>query len=216
MGQLVTVVDYALMTEELVKQLLGVGTVTEARTDQIRYAMNAAIDAIQRYIGGARILEATHTEYYDGTSDPEIVLAHTPVTACAELNIDSSRDFLTATEIDAGDYTLYQEAGIIRLTGLQAAFSAGAKNVKIVYTGGYAAAEVPWDVQAAYFRTIQNIYWVWFEKKRVGVQSLSGGAGVGSTSFKLETDLIPEDARAALDRLRDRFLAATSWTTLLD
>jgi hypothetical protein len=98
-----------------------------------------AVDAfISSYCN--RVLEsATVTEYHSGRSGQTTLrLRQYPVTAITSLHDDVDRVYGTATLLSASDYVLTDaKAGLVQLDGLT--FNEGLNNLKVVYTGGYAA-----------------------------------------------------------------------------
>ena len=83
--------------------------------------------------------QAAVTEYHSGRAgQSSLRLDRYPVAALTSLYDDVDRVYGSTTLIDPSDYVLEDEkAGIVKLDGLT--FREGLKNIKVVYTAGYAA-----------------------------------------------------------------------------
>ncbi len=126
--------------------------------------IDAASEAIENYCR-RRFSETEHTEYHDGWGSTQIVLDHHPIASVSALYDDLNRDFDSETLIESDDYAFYPEEGILEL--LQGIFQTGVRNIKAVYTAGYAT--VPTDVAQAARILVAS----WFNRGRQGGDGIS-------------------------------------------
>ena|SRR3990167_7983487 len=81
-----------------------------------------------------------------------------PIITVTELYDDINRDFTSSDLIDAADYEVYKENGIVRLYNGESAFSVGVQNIKIIYTGGYTSTTLPEDLTWAICEHVSFLY----------------------------------------------------------
>ncbi len=82
--------------------------------------------------------QATVTEYHSTRAGQTTLrLKRYPVASITSLYDDVDRVYAAATLLAATDYVLDEESGLVTLDGLT--FQEGLKNIKVVYTAGYAA-----------------------------------------------------------------------------
>lgn len=111
---------------------------TDAQRDRtIVRAIVAATDAIEAYLGRKFKLKNDYVEYIDGTGSPSIFLSRYPVRSITSLYDDTAGEFGSSTLIDASNYVIDEEEGIVRIYREQGGFSSGVHNVKVTYDGGY-------------------------------------------------------------------------------
>jgi len=90
------------------------------------------------------------TEYYDGDGKSGVLLVKRfPIaaTGITSLHDDTERTYGSDTEITSDDYIIYGDEGMVKFES--GCFSKGRSNIKIVYKGGYAAADMPNDLKQA-------------------------------------------------------------------
>ena len=139
-----------LTTLEKLKTYLGL---EGAGDDALLGALiDSVSEAIEHYCGRA-FAEAERTEQHDGAGAATVLLKCRPVTAVSAVHDDPSRAFGDATRLDPTAYLFYPEAGILeRFAGC---FADGRRNVKVVYTAGFAtvppAVEQAANLLAAHF-----------------------------------------------------------------
>jgi uncharacterized phiE125 gp8 family phage protein len=145
-----------------VKQYLSISDSTH---DALLGALvDGASEAIENFCR-RRFATAEYTEYHDGGDSAILLLDHCPVQSVDEVRVDSRHDFENGEPIDEDDYVLYPEEGlIVRIAGL---FSAGTRNVRVIYTAGY--AEVPNDVN----RACVMLAAAWFNRGRQGADGIA-------------------------------------------
>lgn len=135
----------ALVTLAQVKAQLditGVNANQDTKLDLFREAAEAwLLGYLDRQIESGSV-----TDYQHGDRANEILLRQFPVTAVAELRIDSAHLFTaTDTLVAATDYGIADDGNGIVL--YNRVFPAGYNNIKIVYTAGY--TPVPADIKIA-------------------------------------------------------------------
>jgi len=162
------------------------------------------VNEISQFIGTytrRKLVQASYTEFYDGDGSAELVLARRPVQSITSVHDDPLREFGSGTLVPAADVLTDKEAGILMLSPVSStpAFLKGKGNVKVVYSAGYPAASIPYDLQIAAKKLIAFRY---FERKDGRFGQGSQTQGLVSVSFTL--DEIPRDVREVLDRYVDR------------
>jgi len=144
-------------------------------------------DGIARYVGQDLALQS-YEESHDGGTDL-IILLRRPAESVWALSDDGAA-------LEADEYALYPEAGVIRRKS--GAFAAGERTVAVGYRAGY--SPLPGDVEQAAVE--------WVAHKFASRGPAAGRAvseervGDYSVSYDDAGD-IPERVRAALDRYRD-------------
>lgn len=119
---------------------------------------------------GRDLLSREHTEYYDGTGDDELYVRNYPITTLTSVHIDSDREYNDDDLIDAGDLVTYDNAGLI--VYVDGDFGTGRQSVQVVYTAGYALADVPHDLKVAALDQIKFMYKRWRNDEE-GLSSIS-------------------------------------------
>jgi hypothetical protein len=116
-----------------VKAYLGVAGIDDDAllTDLIARAS----DAIVAHCGRA-FAAADYDEYHDGDGSDIVLLDQRPVISVSALSEDDD-------PVDADDFVVYPELGIVRLKS--GVFGRGARNVRVAYRAGYET--IPADVE---------------------------------------------------------------------
>jgi hypothetical protein len=126
----------------------------------LRDFINEASALCESYCG-RKFRELIYTEIRNGSKTPEMILRQWPVTAVTSVHIDSNHLFPVETLIDPADYMISKDIndeGII-VELFSQVYPQGRKNVKIIYTAGYALfADVPGDLQLACKRVAAYYY----------------------------------------------------------
>jgi uncharacterized phiE125 gp8 family phage protein len=150
-----------LCTRDNVKSYLGLsGTAYDAVIDLL---IPAASEAIEKFCG-RRFGQASYTEYRDGEAADRVVLRERPVTLVTAVWDDPDRDFDDDSRLDADEYVLEPESGIVRLR--YGSFADGVRNVKVQYTAGYSA--IPQDLAQACLMLVA----AWFHRGREAADGL--------------------------------------------
>lgn len=133
----------ALTTVAEVETLVGLSS--GADTTKITNSINHATKRILTYIDRT-IVSTARTEFYDGTGTPILVLRHYPIIGNPALvNIDSGRDFLSATDLTVDDDYLVDSdddadnPAILRRLSRFTFWPRGYQNIKVTYTAGFAS-----------------------------------------------------------------------------
>jgi len=123
--------------------------------DILTIYINAAGEFIKEYLG--RIIEsASVTEYFDGDDIKNtIFLSNYPVTALTSLQYNSGT-FGTPvwTAFITDDYQRDDDQGIIYMDTMYS----GIRNIKVVYTAGYTAANIPNAIKVACMKMVGKIF----------------------------------------------------------
>ena len=104
-----------------------------------------------------------YTHYFDGNGmDRAVILREYPVVGTVtSVHDDTGRDFGADTLIDAGDYYVHVDEGIIELTS-GTVFAKGVANVQVKYKAGFAAGSIPEDLTMAVVYLAAH----WFEERK--------------------------------------------------
>ena len=126
--------------------------------------LDRATEAIKNFT--RRELEspgADYTHYFDGDGmGRAVILREYPVVGTVtSVHDDTDRTFDAATLIDAGDYYVHVDEGIIELTS-GTVFAKGVANVQVKYKAGYAAGSIPEDLEMATIYLAAH----WFEERK--------------------------------------------------
>jgi len=180
-----------LCTSDNVKLYLGL--TGGAYDDLLDLLIPAASEAIENFCG-RRFNEEAYTEYYDGGGYSRLVLTHRPVESVAGIWDDVNRNFTDDHLLDADDYVLDSDRGLIQL--LSGSFTDGVRNVKVTYTAG--ESSVPTDVaQACIMLTA-----AWFHRGREAADGLEGRT-VAEVSQRFAREELPESVQRVLSAHRD-------------
>jgi uncharacterized phiE125 gp8 family phage protein len=161
--------DQDLTTLEAVKAYLGV-TVT-ADDAELTRLVTMASTVIAEYCART-LVETEHDEYYDGNSNSILPLLNTPITEVSSVTMDGSS--LTASSNNGYGY-LFDKLMIWLVGG---AFTKGLRNIRVVYTAGYAADAIPESLQQAAIELVADRYRY---RQRVGKKSENIAQGGGTT-----------------------------------
>jgi uncharacterized phiE125 gp8 family phage protein len=190
--------DAAIALVSLASAKAALGITASSEDDNIE----RLIDRMSAFAGsycGRKFISASYTKEYDGHDDTILLLDQYPVTAVTSVKIDSSREFEAASLVDADDYDLDVDAGLIKLVGIgQTLFPKGLGNIQVVYTAGYATNAVPHDLQHAVLLMVTATYKKDFQQKRSGISSET----VGDKTVTYESEAIPKAAMKILDQYR--------------
>jgi len=131
----------------------------------------------------------THTEYHRAPERTnKIFLKNYPVTSVAYLYDDPDWEYGAASLISSSDYHTNADNGVVVYDGY---FYEGDDNIKIVYTAGYTASNVPAWLKQLLVRQACH----WFEQaknKRWHVSSESHPGGGTISYSQLKDNLLPE------------------------
>jgi len=180
-----------LCTRDSVKTHLGLSGSTYDNV--IDALIPAASEAIENTCG-RRFAQASYTDYRDGDGLDRIVLRRRPVTEVAGVWDDPARTFGDATKLDADEYVLDAERGIVLLRA--GTFSEGVRNVKVSYTAG--AAAVPDDVAQA----CRMLVAAWFHAAREGGDGLDARTA-GETALRFSAEPMPAPVARIIERYRE-------------
>jgi len=151
-------------------------------------------DKIKTYLG-RDIEEATYTdEIYDGSGTNYLVTRQRPITAISTLKVyegldgDGAEDWETWEQNDE-----YQRLIILKEAHtlyMDPKFPEGKQNLKITYTAGYAAADIPDDIDYV-AKQLMAIKYMVFDKKLLGKTSISISVGSShSATYELDEQKI--------------------------
>lgn len=141
-------------------------------TSLLEYLINSATDFIEKYTRRS-ILQGARTEYYDIEPGQKVInLMNYPVKDSASILV-YAWDYMTATALVTyavnTDYALDLDRGSIYLAG---GWPVGKQAVKVVYTAGWASADIPWDLKSACVNLCSLAY---YRRNKPGIASESYG-----------------------------------------
>ncbi len=134
-------VDLTSLTE--VKEHIGIPAVDTTQDARLDKLITRASKRIASYCN-RRFIEETYTAYKNGRRSNSILLRHFPASKPTELYIDSSSVFGPETLVASDEYDILDGSIVVMLNGGR--FEKGTRNIKIVYTAGYAFADLPEDI----------------------------------------------------------------------
>jgi len=142
----------AILTLDQAKHFLGeTGTGNDvtitSMVNMVSWKLNSLLNR--------EVLARNQTEYHDGNGGIELWLRHPPVSGVT-LYQDAAYAFGTDTIIASGDYVCWSDTGQIVLTGN--IFLNGPKVIYATYSGGWAAASIPWEIQGAAWEMLTKSY----------------------------------------------------------
>ena len=185
------IADYALVDWPTVITYLKLEDTPE---EEAYYALliNAASNIANKT--AKRHLKAKdYDEVLDGSGIDTLVMPGYPVITITKLYVDTARVFGIDTEVT--DYLIYEKSGVLAL--INSVFPAERQCVKVQFNAGYAAGNVPYDLQVAILETI-----AWNQKRfssgTIGVKSMNAGDGI-DTSMELT---IPVNAQRVFESYR--------------
>lgn len=184
-----------------VKNYLKLNT-TDATRDGILTLIIAAVEEKIKQYCHTDFKQTTYTnEYYDGDGTPILVVKHFPIISVASLYDDPDREFGSNSLIQATDYVIYKEKGIIKLIQdndlitLTGEFSLGQQNIKITYDAGYTT--VPYQIQLATIMWSVIQYNNYFNNTP-GVSSRT----VGDKTTRYNVEEMPIEVKGLIDTFR--------------
>lgn len=166
--------------------------ITTATYDVILAAIKLSVETWVKTYCRSPFLIVEYTEYYDGNGGTSVHVQHYPITEIDEVNIDSDREFTADTEIDSDNIitsSQNNDQGVIEL--YDEAFSAGQKNVKVIYSAGYSV--IPADLQLA-VKIICGREFMGQDKMMSGMVSQNSG----DRTITMSLDQIPRNAESIL------------------
>lgn len=187
------IVTYPIIGLNDVKEALDI--TTSADDDRLTGYINRATDLVESYCN-RRFAQTTYTnETYSGDGGMYLQLRQWPVTSLTKLEVRTG-DFANPgwQTIDSSSYTLKSEGGrdrgVIAMISLFPQFYAGGRawnffrgtdNFRVSYVAGYAAADMPNDLQEA---IIEIVSWLYNRRKATpGMKSET----LGKYSYTLDT-----------------------------
>lgn len=175
----------------------------------------AATAAVNKYCD--RDFEwAERTEYHDGRGLDWLYVKNAPITDSSgvetrdttDLTVwdDIGRDYEDLDKVDSDDMVIADpEHGLIRFVNGES-LSDGVQNVKVVYYGGYKAADIPQDVRQACILLVQE----WYIHRGYRRTDRVGGVGPLDYPATPTTVALPDEVVNLLMPWR-RTLFATGW-----
>ena len=137
-----------------IKNHLGISGATDDTA--LGYYLNAVSEWAKEYLG--RVIEKQEdiSEYFDGDNIKDtIFLSNYPVTSFKWLKYRTGKySDPQFKDFNADDYQRDDEAGIIYVDAMYS----GIRNINVVYSAGYAAADIPNAIKVACMKMIAKIY----------------------------------------------------------
>lgn len=134
--------------------------------------------------------DVTITQYLDGPGGVELFSPVYPIQSVTTLHDSTDRTYASADLIDAGDYTVYGDEGLVRLDDDSAAgsFSTASRAIKLTAVIGFATM----PAAIVHACALQTAFW-YQGRDHIGRSSVSQGGGSISTKG---LDLLPEVKQA--------------------
>lgn len=182
----------SLTTREAVKAYLGLTDTTH--DDRLDALIESVSEAIELYCGRP-FASVQRTELHDGGGGRSLVLRCRPVASVASLHDDPGRTYTAATLIDADEYAVYPDEGVLTLTSGRR-FIDGIRNVQVVYTAGYAT--IPPAIRQA-----ANILVAHFHHRGAQGADALASENLGGYVVSYDTGEWPHQARGLLAEFRE-------------
>ncbi len=170
----------ALTTVLQVKPFLGLSTASTAEDTFVENLVNVATDMIEgQYCNRPFINVATtssttlqsQTEYFDG-GEKNFFLKYYPISSITSIYDDPDRTYDdTGDAIDSTSYVLYENSGRICLDTTSATQT---HSVRVIYTGGYTTATLPYDIEFAAWEVVSLLF---KSRESLGISSKSFADG---------------------------------------
>jgi len=183
--------------DELKLFLADKGTDDFMSSDAYDGKLENIINAVGQFFNtytGRTLVEAAHTDYFDGDGSSTLLLPEFPIISTAstiEVYVDIDREYPASSKIAAAKIILYSKDGVVRIE--DDVFTEGPQSVKVVYTAGYELESddgvvLPEDLRQAALMTCGALWKVEKEKIfKMTAVSISGG----SVTFDVEKALLP-------------------------
>lgn len=179
-----------LITKAQAKAFLKITASSE--DDIIDTLIHGASQAVVGFCG-RDFVQATYTEYYDGSGNEKLILKNYPIVSVSSVNIDTTRQWGAASAVTvATDLIVGNDSGIIELWNNWRSFGCGKKTVRVVYSAGYAS--IPYDVQQACLLTVMYWYKRHYQDQRIGLQSET----IGERNMTYSNEDLPKTAKLML------------------
>jgi hypothetical protein len=154
-----------LCTVDNVKSYIGINTIDSTEDALIETLIDAVSTMFVSYCGRG-FESATYTEYYSGNDYPNTVYTNNfPIITVSGIYDDTSWTFGSDTLISGSNY-MVDDISITLLPGY--VFSAGKKNIKVIYTAGYST--IPSDIKQACIEEAARKY---KRKDRIDISAIS-------------------------------------------
>lgn len=187
-------------TLDNVKIHLGLLTSDSSQDALLTNMINASQRICEQYLHHP-ILQASYTEYYDGDGTGKLILRKWPIISVTSIHIDIDREFDSDDLADPTNYYVDSENGIIEFYRAFAAgpawFDEGIKNIKVVYSAGFAS--IPDDLIEA---ADEHVAWMFRRANTEGTTQQS----LGGKSEVYDDRKIPDWLKLKLLPYRDRTL----------
>lgn len=180
----------ALITLAQAKAFLKITVPTE---DSVVAAMVNQASQQAKSIMGRLMVATEYTEYYDGPGGRNLMLRNYPVISITSIHQDANRAWASDTLIDADDWMLDSEAGIVRLK--DSSFITGTGVIRVISQAGYET--IPYDIQDA-AKLIVGASYKRYQSQRFDVLSET----IGERTFSYLNEEVPLKAEKILKRYR--------------
>lgn len=171
--------------------------ISDSDKDTLLQELCDGVESLWNEITDIDWVQAEHTEYYNSDSyNGRVFLKNTHVASSPALQIwdDPDWEWGSSSLIDSSDYRVDYEEGIVYYNGF---FYEGKQSIKVTYTSGYTADNVPDWLKKILIRQACH----WYKQdidQRWDKSSVSAPAGGGTVSYKnMRDNLLPEFLSAA-------------------
>lgn len=146
----------ALVTLDKAKQQLDIAADRDEENDRVTDMINAASSSLEQTCT-RKFIEATYTDYFDGSGTPYLKAYEFPVTQVISANVDDARVFGGGTAISTSDLVILRTVMIVRADG-SFWHALRPMNTKVVYKAGYPSNAIPEDLQQACLELVKYLY----------------------------------------------------------
>lgn len=146
----------ALTTLARVKELLGIKADDGQHDALLAETIERVSKELSTTCGRVFEFESALTEFYDGDGKTRtLLLRRAPIVTITTIHDDINRTYGTATLIQATDYVIDKDAGLVTLDGF--AFATGLQNIRVIYDAGYKV--IPQDLEEAGLVICAETFW---------------------------------------------------------
>lgn len=192
--------NIALISLDDAEDLLKISNSNATETEILEALIDQVSAMINRYCG-RQFISRSWTEYYNGRGQAELILRNFPIVSITSLyNSTNLREWTSTYLVDVSANVLVKkDQGIIRLWNNEHSFLSGEENIKIVYTAGYAVADVPQDLKFAARKWVAKLY----KDYNAGIHNIQSQT-IGENTTTYSVVKVPDEVKGHLDRFKVR------------
>ena len=190
--------DALISLADVKTYLTRAGVAFGSDNDTILEMLINSVSTWVRSFVGRNLIQTTHTEYYNGGGGTDLILKNRPIISVTTVHVDALRAWGTSSLIASGDIMINKPSGILTCWNNTGWWERGEANIKVVYSAGYAIADIPSDIQLAICRTVDKHWRDGYSQRRLDVSSES----IGDKTSSYAGPQFSKDVEAILTRYR--------------